>query len=80
MEKIINTPIIEEVEDSFLGYAVNVITDRAIPSVYDGLKPVTRRILWDMYVEKAASNKPYKKCAEVVGSTMGSYHPHGLNI
>ena len=49
MEQIINTPIIEEVEQSFLDYSVSVITDRAIPSVEDGLKPVARRILWDMY-------------------------------
>ena len=49
MEQIINTPIIEEVEQSFLDYSVSVITDRAIPSVEDGLKPVARRILGDMY-------------------------------
>ena len=71
------TPIVEEVEQSFLDYSVSVITDRAIPSVEDGLKPVMRRILWDMQDEGLTSNKQYVKCATPVGHTMANYHPHG---
>ena len=63
MEQIINTPIIEEVKQSFLDYSVSVITDRAIPSVEDGLKPVARRILWDMYDQGYTNNKKVVKCA-----------------
>ena len=77
MEQIINTPIIEEVEQSFLDYSVSVITDRAIPSVEDGLKPVARRILWDMYDQGYTNNKKVVKCAQPVGDTMGRFHPHG---
>ena len=76
-ENIILTPIIEETEQSFLDYSLSVITDRAIPSVEDGFKPVARRILYDMYDKGHTSNKPYVKCAVPVGSTMGRTHPHG---
>lgn len=77
MENIIQTPIINEVEQSFLDYSVSVITDRAIPSAEDGLKPVARRILWDMYDKGYLNNKKFVKCAQPVGDTMGRFHPHG---
>lgn len=77
MENILQTPIVEEVEQSFLDYSLSVITDRAIPSVEDGLKPVMRRILYTMYENGITNDKPYKKCADAVGRTMASYHPHG---
>lgn len=76
-ENIIDTPIVEEVEQSFLDYSLSVITDRAIPSAEDGLKPVVRRILYTMLENGITSDKPYKKCADAVGRTMAEYHPHG---
>ena len=77
MGDIIQTPIIGEVEQSFLDYSMSVITDRAIPSAEDGLKPVARRILWDMYDQGYLNNKKFVKCAQPVGDTMGRFHPHG---
>ena len=77
MNNIIETPIIEEVEQSFLDYSLSVITDRAIPSAEDGLKPVARRILWDMFDKGYTNNKKFVKCAQPVGDTMGRFHPHG---
>ena len=77
MEQIIDTPIIEEVEQSFLDYSLSVITDRAIPSAEDGLKPVARRILWDMWDKGWKNDKKFVKCAQPVGDTMGRFHPHG---
>ena len=77
MGDIIQTPIIGEVEQSFLDYSVSVITDRAIPSAEDGLKPVARRILWDMFDKGYMNNKKFVKCAQPVGDTMGRFHPHG---
>ena len=77
MGDIIQTPIISEVEQSFLDYSVSVITDRAIPSAEDGLKPVARRILWDMFDKGYMNNKKFVKCAQPVGDTMGRFHPHG---
>ena len=76
-ENIIFTPIVGEVEQSFLDYSVSVITDRAIPSAEDGLKPVARRILWDMFDKGYTNNKKFVKCAQPVGDTMGRFHPHG---
>lgn len=76
-ENIIQTPIVEETEQSFLDYSLSVITDRAIPSAEDGFKPVVRRILYDMSDNGYASNKQYVKCASPVGDTMGRFHPHG---
>ena len=76
-ENIILTPIVQEVEQSFLDYSVSVITDRAIPSAEDGLKPVARRILWDMFDKGYTNNKKFVKCAQPVGDTMGRFHPHG---
>ena len=77
MDNIIKTPIIQEVEQSFLDYSLSVITDRAIPSAEDGLKPVARRILWDMFDKGYMNNKKVVKCAQPVGDTMGRFHPHG---
>ena len=77
MGDIIQTPIIEEVEQSFIDYSMSVITDRAIPSAEDGLKPVARRILWDMFDKGYMNNKKFVKCAQPVGDTMGRFHPHG---
>lgn len=77
MGNIIKTPIIEEVEQSFLDYSLSVITDRAIPSAEDGLKPVQRRILWDMFDKGYRNDKKFVKCAQPVGDTMGRFHPHG---
>ena len=77
MDNILQTPIIQEVEQSFLDYSLSVITDRAIPSAEDGLKPVARRILWDMFDKGYLNNKKVVKCAQPVGDTMGRFHPHG---
>jgi len=76
-EKIIERYIEEEVKDSYLNYAMSVIVGRALPDVRDGLKPVQRRILYTMKELNLEHNKPYKKCARIVGDCMGRYHPHG---
>src|ERR1700687_866829 len=67
----------EEMERSFLDYAMSVITARALPDVRDGLKPVQRRILYGMYAEGMRPDRPHRKCANAVGEVMGKYHPHG---
>src|SRR5204863_2345903 len=67
----------EEMERSFLDYAMSVIVSRALPDVRDGLKPVQRRILWGMYDLSARPDRPTIKCARVTGEVMGKYHPHG---
>src|SRR5947209_14644613 len=67
----------QEMRSSFLDYAMSVIVSRALPDVRDGLKPVHRRILYGMHEAGMQPNRPYKKCARVVGDVMGSYHPHG---
>ncbi len=67
----------EEMERSFLDYAMSVIVSRALPDVRDGLKPVHRRILWDMEVQGFRPDRPHVKCARVTGDTMANYHPHG---
>lgn len=77
MAEILTTPIIHEVEQSFLDYSLSVITDRAIPSAEDGLKPVARRILYDMWDKSYKNEKKFVKCAQPVGDTMGRFHPHG---
>ena len=69
--------IVKEVKDSFLEYAVSVITSRALPDLRDGLKPVHRRILWSMYKSGYTPDKPHRKSAKTVGEVMGNYHPHG---
>ncbi|MFH1457648.1 MAG: DNA gyrase subunit A [Candidatus Omnitrophota bacterium] len=76
-EKIIPVYIEEEVKDSYLNYAMSVIVGRALPDVRDGLKPVHRRILFAMKDLNLEHDKPYKKCARIVGDTLGRYHPHG---
>lgn len=75
--KIIPIEISTEVQQSFLQYAMSVIVSRALPDVRDGLKPVHRRILYTMYEKNLTPDKPYHKCADTVGSVLGSYHPHG---
>lgn len=77
IETIFPTNMKEEVEQSFLDYALSVITDRALPDVRDGLKPVHRRIIYTMFEKGLTSSKAYKKSADTVGSVLGSYHPHG---
>ena len=72
-----DTPITDEVSESFLAYSLSVITSRAIPDVRDGLKPVQRRILYSMLRMGLRPESPHRKCARVVGDTMGKYHPHG---
>jgi DNA gyrase subunit A len=67
----------EEMRKSYLDYAMSVIVGRALPDVRDGLKPVHRRVLFSMHESNYAHNRPYVKCARVVGDTMGKYHPHG---
>jgi len=67
----------EEVERSYLDYAMSVIVSRALPDVRDGLKPVQRRILYSMYEQGNTHDKPYKKSARIVGDVIGKYHPHG---
>jgi DNA gyrase subunit A len=67
----------EEMERSFLDYAMSVITSRALPDARDGLKPVQRRILYGMYAEGMRPDRPYRKSANAVGEVMGKYHPHG---
>jgi DNA gyrase subunit A len=73
----VDTEIVSQVQDSFLDYAMSVIVSRAIPDVRDGLKPVHRRVVYGMYDAGYTSDKPYVKCAKVVGDVMGKYHPHG---
>ena len=80
MEKengIIFNSIDEVLKDSMLAYAEDVILDRALPRVEDGLKPVQRRILYAMYDMGLTTDKPHKKCAKIVGEVLGKYHPHG---
>jgi len=72
-----DVPVAEEMSESFLAYALSVITSRAIPDVRDGLKPVQRRVLWSMLQMGLRPGTPYRKSARVVGDTMGRYHPHG---
>ncbi len=69
--------ISEELKSSYLDYAMSVIVGRALPDVRDGLKPVQRRILWTMHEMGLRHDRPYRKCARVVGETLGKYHPHG---
>ena len=76
-QDIIRTEYSEVMQKSFIDYSMSVILARAVPDVRDGLKPVQRRTLYDMYELKVDYNKPYKKSARIVGDTMGKYHPHG---
>lgn len=74
---IIERHIETEMKTSYIDYAMSVIVSRALPDVRDGLKPVHRRILYAMYEDGITSDKPYRKCANTVGSVLGRYHPHG---
>ena len=75
--KIIERDIENEMKTAYISYAMSVIVQRALPDVRDGLKPVHRRILYAMYEDGITSDKPYRKCANTVGSVLGRYHPHG---
>ncbi len=75
--EIVDVEISTEMKKSYLDYAMSVIVARAIPDVCDGLKPVHRRIIYSMYESGYDYNKPFKKCARIVGDVMGKYHPHG---
>ena len=74
---IIKRDIEEEMKTAYIDYAMSVIVSRALPDVRDGLKPVHRRILYAMHEDGITSDKPYRKCANTVGSVLGRYHPHG---
>ena len=74
---VVDQLIERELHDSYLTYAMSTIMDRALPDVRDGLKPVHRRILYAMYESGFTANRPYKKCARIVGDVLGRYHPHG---
>ncbi len=76
-EQIIRTEYSEIMQKSYIDYAMSVIIARALPDVRDGLKPVQRRTLYDMHELGIRYDKPYRKCARIVGDTMGKYHPHG---
>ena len=76
-ETIIRTDYAEVMQKSYIDYAMSVIVSRALPDVRDGLKPVQRRTLYDMYELGIRYDRPYRKCARIVGDTMGKYHPHG---
>ena len=76
-EKIIERNIETEMKTAYIDYAMSVIVSRALPDVRDGLKPVHRRILYSMHEDGITSDKPYRKCANTVGSVLGRYHPHG---
>ena len=75
--RIIKTEYSEEMQKSFINYAMSVIIARALPDIRDGLKPVQRRTLYDMYELGIRYDRPYRKSARIVGDTMGKYHPHG---
>ena len=75
--RIIKTEYSEEMQKSFIDYAMSVIIARALPDIRDGLKPVQRRTLYDMYELGIRYDRPYRKSARIVGDTMGKYHPHG---
>ena len=75
--RIIKTEYSEEMQKSFINYAMSVIIARALPDIRDGLKPVQRRTLYDMYELGIRHDRPYRKSARIVGDTMGKYHPHG---
>ena len=75
--RVVSLPLVEEIKQSYLNYAMSVIVGRALPDARDGLKPVQRRILYAMMEGGLRHNSAYKKSATVVGDTMGKYHPHG---
>ena len=76
-EHIIRTDYSEIMQKNYIDYAMSVIVSRALPDVRDGLKPVQRRVLYDMWELGTRSDRPYRKSARIVGDTMGKFHPHG---
>lgn len=77
MEQIRQTSMGDSIQKNFMDYAMSVITDRALPDIRDGLKPVQRRILYTMNELGMTPDKPYKKSARIVGDCLGKYHAHG---
>ena len=76
-DKVHDVDLQKTMEDSYIDYAMSVIASRALPDVRDGLKPVQRRVLYSMIELNNGPDKPHRKCARIVGDTMGKYHPHG---
>ena len=76
-DKVHEVDLKKTMENSYIDYAMSVIAARALPDVRDGLKPVQRRILYSMIELNNGPDKPHRKCARIVGDTMGKYHPHG---
>src|SRR5271168_5335288 len=76
-DRVVDRNLVTEMRESFIDYAMSVITDRALPDVRDGLKPVHRRILFSMHEKGLTSSAKFRKSATVVGDVLGSYHPHG---
>ncbi len=76
-DKIHEVDLQKTMEKSYIDYAMSVIASRALPDVRDGLKPVQRRVLYSMIELNNGPDKPHRKCARIVGDTMGKYHPHG---
>ena len=76
-DKVHDVDLKKTMEQSYIDYAMSVISARALPDARDGLKPVQRRTLYDMYELGIRYDRPYRKCARIVGDTMGKYHPHG---
>ena len=75
--RVLQVEVNDEIKKSFIAYAMAVNVSRAIPDVRDGMKPVQRRILYSMGELNLFSDKPYRKCARIVGDCLGKYHPHG---
>ena len=76
-DKVHEVDLEKTMKDSYIDYAMSVIASRALPDVRDGLKPVQRRVLYSMIELNNGPDKPHRKCARIVGDTMGKYHPHG---
>ena len=74
---IIPVDLDKEMRKSFIDYAMSVISDRALPDIRDGMKPVHRRILYSMFTQGFTPDKPYRKCATTIGDVLGRFHPHG---
>ncbi len=77
IDKVTEVDLKKTMEESYIDYAMSVIAQRALPDVRDGLKPVQRRVLYSMIELNNGPDKPHRKCARIVGDTMGKYHPHG---
>lgn len=77
-EEIIQKNMVEIMRPAFLNYALSVIGDRALANIRDGMKPVQLRILYSAYCLNAFPEKPFYKCARIVGDVLGKYHPHGI--